>query len=114
MKQIILFLFIFITTISFIQAGNPIIPENTNILQITIKGKVIDKNTKEALVGASININNSKDIIYTDLEGNFETKIIKQDNYSIVISYISYDSSLIEYSILNDNLLNIELIDNNK
>ena len=117
MKQIILFLIIFITSIQFTLADNPIVPETNNNLQITIKGKVIDKKTKEALVGATISIGNSEYKVYTDLEGNFEIKNVKEGNYNIVVSYISYNSSLIEQTIAKSNeipSLEIELVENTK
>jgi len=74
--------------------------------QLTIKGRVVDKKTGDPLVGVVITDDKSAKT-YTDLNGNFEI-IIKNDNH-IVVSYISYNSSLIEIS--NDVDLNIELLE---
>ena len=117
MKKVILFSLVFMAAITIVNAGTPVTTEKkAETSQIVIKGKVLDKKTREALVGATINVGNSDYKVYTDLEGNFEIKNVKEGNYNIVVSYISYNSSLIEQTISksNDNSLEIELVEDNK
>jgi len=118
MKKFILISAIFIATTCIVNAGNPVTTEKkAETTQMVIKGKVLDKKTKEALVGATISIGNSEFKVYTDLEGNFEIKNVKEGNYNIVVSYISYNSSLIEQTIVKSNdipSLEIELVEDTK
>jgi hypothetical protein len=117
MKKSILLSVLFIASICFAQAGNPVKSEKATESQIVLKGKVVDKSTGEALVGAIINVGNSEYKTYTDLDGNFEIKNVKEGNYNIVVSLISYSSSLIEQTVIksnNNSSLEIELIEENK
>lgn len=117
MKKIVLLSVILISAICFAQAGEPLKSEKNNESQVVLKGKVIDKKTGETLVGAVINVENSDYKTYTDLDGNFEIKNIKEGKYNIVVSYISYHSSLVEQAIVkssNNTSLEIELIEDNK
>jgi hypothetical protein len=113
MKKSILLLVLFVASLSFAQAGNPLKSEKSVDSQIVLKGKVIDKKTGEALVGAVINVGNSEYKTYTDLDGNFEIKNVKEGNYNIVVSYISYTDSLLEQALVKStaNSLEIELVE---
>ena len=95
MKKILLVLIIIVLT-------------SVTLTAQSIKGKVVDKKTKESLAGVMININ--KENIYTDLDGNFEINKIKDGKYTITISYISYDSIVIKNINLNEDLY-IELLE---
>lgn len=56
-----------------------------------IYGIVIDNQTGERLIGASIYIKNNKQIgTMTGLDGSFVLKNLKSGNYTLVCSYISY------------------------
>ena len=99
MRKLFLIL-LFILSFQLVKSETPITS------QLTIKGRVVDKKTGDPLVGVVITDDKSAKT-YTDLNGNFEI-IIKNDNH-IVVSYISYNSSLIEIS--NDVDLNIELLE---
>lgn len=55
-----------------------------------IKGRVKDKNSKEPLMGATVQIENSTIGVAADLDGNFEMPPVKSGTYSLVIKYISY------------------------
>jgi hypothetical protein len=113
MKKSILLLVLFVASLSFAQAGNPLKSVKAEESQIVLKGKVIDKKTGEALVGAVINVGNSEYKTYTDLDGNFEIKNVKEGNYNIVVSYISYSDSLLEQALVKSsaNSLEIELVE---
>jgi len=59
------------------------------VIGSTLFGTVVDKDTKESLVGVKIE---SKDtVIYTDFDGKF-----KIGNDTLVISYISYNDTIIK------------------
>ncbi len=96
MKKTILLSVLFIAFICFSYAGEPLKSVKIEEVQNVLKGKVIDKITGEVLVGAVINVGNDEYKTYTDLDGNFEIKNVKEGKYNIVVSYISYSSSLIE------------------
>lgn len=81
-------------------AGNDLIPagssEGAPVEMITLKGKVVDFNSGEALTGVEVSIEGSTLKTYTDFDGNFEIKDVKPGNYNLVASYISYNNSLVE------------------
>ena len=60
-----------------------------------IKGRVIDKDTKEALIGASIVVQNNPNIgTITDVDGNFELTL-PNSNTKLTVSYIGYVSATV-------------------
>jgi hypothetical protein len=61
----------------------------------TIRGKVVEDATNETLIGATIQIPGTTVGTITDLDGNFTIKIAP-GNYSLKVSYISYNDILIE------------------
>lgn len=80
-------------------AGNDI--NNSKTSRAAISGRVIDNHTGESLVGAVVSIENTDIQVYTDLDGNFEINQILPGTYNLVVSYISYKSSLIENLDIN-------------
>lgn len=61
-----------------------------------IQGNVFDKTYQEPLIGAAVTIENTTIGASTDLDGNFLLKDIKPGTYSIKISYIGYDTRIVE------------------
>jgi iron complex outermembrane recepter protein len=59
-----------------------------------IKGKVIDADIKEGIVGASVSIENSSYSTSTDLQGNYSLKLPKGD-YKLIISFSGYEKKVI-------------------
>ena len=59
-----------------------------------IKGKIIDADIKEGIVGAAISIENTSYSTSTDLEGNFSIKLPKGD-YKMSISFSGYDKKVV-------------------
>ena len=59
-----------------------------------IKGKVIDADIKEGIVGATVSIENSSYITSTDLQGNYFLKIPKGD-YKLIINFSGYEKKVI-------------------
>lgn len=56
-----------------------------------VSGKVIDKNTNEPIIGAKVILAEFNKVVYTDFEGNYTFENIKSGDYSINVSYISYE-----------------------
>lgn len=54
-----------------------------------VSGKIIDANTKEGLIGATVLEKGTSNGVTTDLDGNFTIKL-QGDNPILVISYIGY------------------------
>jgi outer membrane cobalamin receptor len=57
-----------------------------------LRGSVIDKNTQEILIGATIYVEELKTGTATDVYGNFILRL-NEGNYSLKISYIGYKTS---------------------
>jgi hypothetical protein len=60
-------------------------------LKGTIRGKVLDVENMQPLVGVNVMIPESKMGCTTDMDGNYEIPKIKIGSYSIVYSYIGYE-----------------------
>ncbi len=72
-------------------AGNPLFAQETG----TIKGKVTDKSTGEALIGANVFIKGTTKGAATDINGNYEIKNIRKGTYDIDITYIGYKRTVL-------------------
>ncbi|MGA1226456.1 MAG: outer membrane beta-barrel protein [Tamlana sp.] len=95
----------------------------TSDKNITVKGKVIDAETKQPLEYATISFysltqNKIVDGVITNTEGEFNLKVAK-DTYNIKIEYISYKPFIINNKKITENLdlgtislqLNLETLD---
>ncbi|PLX25277.1 MAG: hypothetical protein C0599_00910 [Salinivirgaceae bacterium] len=72
------------------------------------KGKVIDKETKEQKLFASISISNSNIGTVTNAEGNFLIKVPDdKSNQNLIVSYIGYKNAEIPLSTLKKGVQNI-------
>ncbi|MBP7506875.1 MAG: carboxypeptidase-like regulatory domain-containing protein [Prolixibacteraceae bacterium] len=82
---------------------------------IQISGNVIDKDSKEALVGVEVKIEELNMKTYTDFDGKFSFRNLKPGEYNIVASYISYEKNTIELPIEDkeNNLISIKLESSN-
>lgn len=61
-----------------------------------ISGKVIDKNDKSPLVGASVQVVGTSNIVVTDIDGKFEIKGLQQGRYDLEVKYISYKTQTVK------------------
>lgn len=68
-----------------------------------LKGIVIDKMTREPLVGASITVKNSKIGASAGLDGSFIFKQLSPGEYDIVVQYVGYESLSRKVKILSTN-----------
>lgn len=55
-----------------------------------VKGTIVDKTTKEPLIGATIQIEGTTTGAITDIDGRFELSNLKGNNCTLVIQYVSY------------------------
>jgi len=105
MKKI-LFFFLFIS--SFIFASNNMNTTVINTQDRIIKGIVTDSLNNESLCGVKINLinNTTKESIvyYTDLDGKYNLTIKNNNNYILVINYISYKSQEKKISTSNKDI----------
>lgn len=58
--------------------------------EVTIKGKIKDKNTKEGLIGANVQIKGTNFGAITDIDGNYEIKAATTLPAILVVSYLGY------------------------
>ncbi|NWF66426.1 MAG: carboxypeptidase-like regulatory domain-containing protein, partial [Campylobacterales bacterium] len=61
----------------------------------SITGTVIDKSTGEALIGANVILQGTKQGASTDIEGKFRINSVEPGTYTLVISMISYSKQVI-------------------
>ena len=78
--------------------------------QITVKGKVFDVNTGEALIGVNVVIAGTTTGTTTDIEGNYSIEI-KNDNASLLFTFIGYQSKKI--TVNENSVIDVKLEPNN-
>ena len=74
-----------------------------------LKGVVIDKNTKETLIGAVISIEGTDVKAVTDVNGNFSFEGLKDGTYTLYIKYVGYKTQKIDGVQMKDANLTIAL-----
>ncbi|MGM9777443.1 MAG: TonB-dependent receptor domain-containing protein [Prevotella sp.] len=66
------------------------------VVAANIKGKVVDRQTGEALIGATVMVGDNG--CATDVNGEFELKGLKKGNLSIIIKYVGYKTLTLKAS----------------
>lgn len=99
----IFFVAIFILILSFLLSPFKLVAQTTYFL---VKGKVVDKNTKAPLAGASVFAQNTTIGEASDNEGNFSIRL-PEGGYSLVTTFTGYEteSMRVNGSTQNDSLL---------
>jgi len=69
-----------------------------------VEGKVIEKRTKQALIGVNIKIKDKLIGTITDTKGNFILSTKTQPPFTLVISIVGYESQEHEISTTNEQL----------
>lgn len=82
-------------------------PVEVNHSNITLKGLVSDKQTKESLVGVTVFANGKK--VYTDLDGNFSVSNLCGGKCQVTVSLISYKDQTIEVDTQVSDKLEVKL-----
>ncbi len=80
----------------------------------SIAGTVTDVKFKEPLIGATILVQGTSNGVITDLDGNFRLEKLQPGTYTLVVSYISYQTQTIpdvEVIAGQEALLTVELSD---
>lgn len=92
-------LFIFLAATSFLVVGQ------------TIKGKVIDAQTREPMVGTTVLLKETGNSQYVKLDGYFVFKNLKPGEYNLEFRFIAYKTKQIKVSVSDSKttLLNVEL-----
>ena len=63
----------------------------------TIKGTVLDGDTKEPLIGATILVDGGKHTSITDIDGNFSITT-DLEKATVVVSYVGYSSKTVKWT----------------
>lgn len=66
----------------------------------TIRGKVIDQNNLESIIGGNVNILETSNYAATNVDGIFEFKDIAPGSYKINISYVGYQPLTVEVGVV--------------
>jgi len=64
--------------------------------EVTIKGKLTDEQSGEAIAGAIVFVKGTKTAVQTDADGNFELKTTQVLPFTLSVSYIGYQPKEIE------------------
>ncbi|MFD1819711.1 Outer membrane receptor proteins, mostly Fe transport [Pseudarcicella hirudinis] len=102
MKKLLLTLFLLTT-------GLGIFSSQAQDNLILISGKIIDKDSKEPLIGAGIQVKGTVTGSITDSKGAFALKTKLKFPFKLVFSYVGYATQEFEVKSLSDQL-NIELV----
>ncbi|MBL7906046.1 MAG: TonB-dependent receptor [Bacteroidales bacterium] len=59
----------------------------------TIQGKVMDSQTKETLIGATVRVKGTSTGTITDINGAYTLKISEPGSYTLLVSYVGYSNA---------------------
>lgn len=80
----------------------------------TVTGKILDRKTKEVLIGAFVSvINHPKFYTRTTISGEYILLNIPVGRYEFKVSYVGYQNEKVEFEIFDDSVLvkNVGLIE---
>ncbi|MFN8209150.1 MAG: TonB-dependent receptor, partial [Bacteroidales bacterium] len=86
-------------------AGSVVLTAQTGVIQ----GTITDARTGETLVGANILIQGTTVGTITDFDGNFRLSGLRQGNYNLVVSYISYDQQILSAQVKDGASVNLNV-----
>ena len=76
------------------------------LIQSKLEGKVVDANTKEPIIGASVNIKGTTHGVVTDIDGKFYFLTGQKLPYTLIISYLGYKKT---EAVVDENPVTINL-----
>lgn len=72
--------------------------------QTVLSGKVVDVDSQEPLIGASVLLANSSTGTITDFDGNFTLRVGETESGELVITYIGYQEQKVSFSSAKNDL----------
>ena len=84
--------------------------QDNTIVNATISGKVLDANTSEALIGATVSIKGTTNGASTDANGEFSLVTGQKLPFTLIVSYVGY---LRKEVLINESKVEIKLAPNN-
>jgi len=93
-----LFISIFTVCLAFAQVASA---------QVTIKGKLLDAQTQEPLIGATITVKGTTKATTAALDGSFKLRVESASNTTLVLSYVGYVSK--EVAVTSENIGTVTL-----
>lgn len=82
---------------------------NFSIAQSVLRGKVIDAQNEDPLPGATVAISDPSLVTTTDIDGNFALALEKDGQYTLVVSYVGYNTTQVTVSLPQGAPLKIRL-----
>lgn len=101
-------IYLFVAPFASIQASDvvtEVFQEGKKATTRKLTGRVVDKSTKETLIGASVWLKDTSVGTTTDMDGNFNITIPSGRTVTLVISYLGYANMEKEVSASTNNLL---------
>lgn len=80
----------------------------TTMMAADIKGTVVDKQTREPLVGATVTTQGTGAVC--DVDGRFVIRGLKAQDYTLTVKYISYQTVTLQAKAGRDTLLSVEMV----
>jgi Outer membrane receptor proteins, mostly Fe transport len=77
--------------------------------QIKVNGKILDKTTNEALIGAHVFLKQADFQTISDINGYFEFPKVKKGNYTLIVSFIGFKTYKHEIDVDKDSQITIKL-----
>ena len=81
----------------------------TGFAQFSLSGKVYDKESKQLLKGASIQLNDAFGMTSLEKDGSFHFTPIRKGKISVKVSYIGYNNFEANYTITKDTIIDVGL-----
>ena len=79
------------------------------LAQVTIKGRVTEKESGDPLPGAHIQVENTFNAAITDAEGNYRLSRLRTGKYALKSSFIGFKTEIITGNITQDTTINITM-----
>ena len=77
---------------------------SSQLFSQSISGLIVDEQTNEPIVGASVGIKGTKIAGSTDFDGKFELKTSQQAPFTLMVSFLGYAPSETEIKSITDKL----------